>query len=175
MVLSTVVPTSFVAGYSLDKTRFSFIVGHLWVAGNRNRGERWRLTIWFDCSALNLASWSCRLWYQHHSLLLTLWTKGDSGLSLGIFDYHCREQKQGGRLTSCHLILIAQHWTGIVVLPTVVPTSLAAVDSLDKTGFRCIAGHLWVAGNRNSWGRVTSCHLIWLLIIKLGSWSCQLW
>jgi hypothetical protein len=38
--------------------------------------------------------------------------------------------------------LIAQLKTGIVVLSTVVPTSFAAVDSLDKTRFRFIARHL---------------------------------
>jgi hypothetical protein len=30
-------------------------------------------------------------------------------------------------------------------------------------------------GNSHRRGRVTSCHLIWLLSFKLGSWSCQLW
>ncbi len=177
MVLSTVVPTSFTAVDSLDKMRFRFIAGHLrlslrkqtqggegwhlaicfycsalnwdhglvdcgtnilhgcWlfrqneiqvycrasltiIAGNRHRGEEWRLAIWFDCSVLNWGLWSCRLWYQHPSWLLTLWTKWDSGLLWGIFD---------------------------------------------------------IAGGTDTGGRVKSCHLIWLLSIKLGSWSCRLW
>ena len=44
--------------------------------------------------------------------------------------------------------LIAERQTGIVVLSTVVPTSFAAVDSLDKTRFRFIARHpgLFVQG-----------------------------
>jgi hypothetical protein len=45
--------------------------------------------------------------------------------------------------------------TGIVVLSTVVPTSFMGVDTKS--------------------GGVMSCHLIWLLSVKLGSWSCQLW
>ena len=40
--------------------------------------------------SVKLGSWSCRLWYQHPSRLLTLWTKRDSGLLLGIFEYLCR-------------------------------------------------------------------------------------
>ena len=45
--------------------------------------------------------------------------------------------------------------TGIVVLSTVVPTSFMGVDTKS--------------------GGVMSCHLIWLLSVKLGLWSCQLW
>jgi hypothetical protein len=84
--LSTVVPTSFVAVDSLDKTRFRFIAGHR-------------------------------------------------------VDYRFGEQTQEGKSDVLPFDLFAQHLTGIVVLSTVVPTSFAAVDSLDKTRFRFIAGH----------------------------------
>ena len=89
------------------------------VAENRHR--RGRLTSWHLICLLSikLGSWSCQLWYQHPSRLLTLWTKQDSGLLQGIFNYHCGEQTQGRR--------------------------------------------------------VTSCHLVGLLSVKLGSWSCRLW
>ena len=30
-------------------------------------------------------------------------------------------------------------------------------------------------GKQNQGGEVMSCHFIWVLSIKLGSWSCQLW
>ena len=48
----------------------------------------------------------------------------------------------GGKGDVLPFDLIAHHKTGIAVLLTVVPTSFAAVDSLDKTRFRFILGHL---------------------------------
>ena len=98
MVLSTVVPTSFAAVDSLDKTRFRFIVRHRWLsfAGSSDTGggvTSFHL-IWL--LSVKLGSWSCQLWYQHPSRLLTLWTKQDSGLMWGNFDYCCGEQTKGG-------------------------------------------------------------------------------
>ena len=47
----------------------------------------------------------------------------------------------------------ALHYRGIVVLSTVVLTSLLAVDSLDKTRFRFIAGHLGISlRGTDKWG-----------------------
>ena len=60
MVLSTVVPTSFVAVDSLDKTRFRFITGDLRLSlrGTDTGGKSDVLPFDFDCSALN---WDCGL------------------------------------------------------------------------------------------------------------------
>jgi hypothetical protein len=92
VVLSTVVPTSFAAVDSLDKMRFRFIAGHIRLSFAGNRHRRGRVAschlIWL--LSIKLGSWSCRLWYQHPSRLLTLWTKRDSGLLRGIFEYLCR-------------------------------------------------------------------------------------
>jgi hypothetical protein len=41
--------------------------------------------------------------------------------------------------------LIAQHATRIVVLPTVILTSFAAVDSFNKVRLRLIIGHLSIS------------------------------
>ena len=63
-----------------------------------------------------------------------------------------------------------------MVLSTVVPTSLAGVDSFVKIRFRFIAGHpLLLLHETALGGGMMSHHLIWLLSFKLGSWSCQLW
>ena len=79
------------------------------IAGNRHRRGRvtschlnWLLSV-------KLGSWSCQLWYQHPSRLLTIWTIRDSGLLWGIFDYSCREQTQEGESDVLQFDLIAQH------------------------------------------------------------------
>jgi hypothetical protein len=69
--------------------------------------------------SIELGSWSCQLWYQHPSWVLTLWTIRDSGFLLQA-------------LNNC-------------------------------------------VGKQNHGGEMMSCHLIWLLSIELGLWSCQLW
>ena len=51
----------------------------------------------------------------------------------------------GGKSDVLPFDLNAQHSAGIVVLSTVVPTSFMAVDSLDKTRFRFIMGHLGIS------------------------------
>jgi hypothetical protein len=88
MVLSTVVPTSFVAVDSLVKTRFRFIVGHLRLSlrGTYTVGKG--VVLPFDLIADHKTGIVARL--------LTLWTKQDSGLSWGIFEYRCREHTKGG-------------------------------------------------------------------------------
>jgi hypothetical protein len=82
--LSAVVPSSFVAVFSVDKTRFMFIARH----PQQTQGGRVTSChlIWLLSNKLGL--WSCRLWYKHPSQLLTLWTKQDSCLSPGIRNRH---------------------------------------------------------------------------------------
>ena len=74
--------------------------------------------------------------------MLTHLTKRDSGVLLGIFQYHYQKENQGERGDISPFHLIAQRITGIAVLSTVLPTSFTAVDSLDNTRFRFIAGYL---------------------------------
>ncbi len=54
------------------------------------------MTFYILAISIKLGMWSCRLWYQHPSRLLTLWTKQDSGLLRGIFDYRLRGTDRGG-------------------------------------------------------------------------------
>ena len=63
-----------------------------------------------------------------------------------------------------------------MVLSTVVPTSLVAVDSLDKMRFRFIAEHIQIllwGTDTGGKGDVLPFDLI--AQVKLGLWSCQLW
>ncbi len=53
-----------------------------------------------------------------------------------------REKETGGKGDISPFHLIAQPYTGIVVLSTVVSTYFLGVDSFDKMRFRFIAGHL---------------------------------
>ncbi len=103
-------------------------------------GITWHFT--FLAISLKLGLWSCRLWYQHPSRVLTLLTKQDSGLLPGIFQYCFLTENQGKRGDVLPFHLIPQRLTGIMVFSTVVPTYFTAVHSLDKTRFRFIAGHL---------------------------------
>jgi hypothetical protein len=120
--------------------------------------------------------WSCQLWYQHPSRLLTLWTKLDSGLLQGIFEYRCREQTQGGRVMSCLLIWLISVKLGLwsCQLWCQHPLQLLTLWTKQDSGllwgifdYRC--------QEQTQGGRVSSCYLILFLSIKLGSWSCWLW
>ena len=120
VVLSSVVPTSFVGVDSFDKTRFSFLQDILIIAGNRMRGWRGDVLpiLWFFSNKLGW--WSCHLWYQHPLWALTLWTKRDSGFfSWGLHNC-CGKQNHGGEVMSCHLIdCSALNWdSGLVICGT---------------------------------------------------------
>ena len=227
--MSTVVPTPFMGIDSLDKTRFRFYcidIFHFKI----------RLLLPLSTSShhpLSLISFSpisCRMFFpilhtsSHSTSETLLCVLGCLGLIC--WSYFCLYillsviwpglRKKG---TTSWFELIGLHWTGIVVLSTVVPMSLVGVDSLNKTRFRfyCIdiyhfkivssylplppvnnhfllspstISHLQLLGVM-CWcyfclymllivvcpglGRKKHLDLHWLICIKLGSWSCQLW
>ena len=76
------------------------------IAGKRirGRGVMPRHFIWL--LSIKLGLWSCRLWYQHPSWVLTFLTKQDSGLLPRIFQYCCRKENHGesGDISPFHLI-----------------------------------------------------------------------
>ena len=72
-----------------------------------------------------------------------------------------RQTELGGRRDISPFHLIAQHYSGIVVLLTVVPISFAGVDSYGKTRLRFIAGHPLLSLRQTELGGgVTSSHFI---------------
>ena len=126
--------------------------------------------------SVKLGSWSCQPWYQHPSWVLTLLTKRDSGILLDILHYCCGKQNEGGGVTSLHLIWLLsiklgswscqpwyQHPSRVLILLTKQDSGLL----LDIFHYHC--------GKQNQGRGMMSCLLIWLLSVKLGSWSCQVW
>jgi hypothetical protein len=176
--LSTVVPTSLAAVDSLDKIRFMFLVGHLWLSlqGTDTAGEGWRLAICFDCSVSN--------WYRGlvdcgtNSLqLLTLWKKtrfrfilGHLGLLLQGTDTWA----EGWHLTIWFDCSVLNWNCGLVDCGTNILRGCWLFGQ-NKIQVYCGASLTIVGGNRHRGRRVTSCQLIWFLSIKLGPWSCWLW
>jgi hypothetical protein len=107
-----------------------------------------------------MGSFSCRLWYQCPSQVLTLLTKEDTGVLLDIFKYRCGKQKQGGG-DILPFYLIAQHKTGIMVLLAMVSMSFTCVDSFDKTRFRFITRYcpILLCKKKQGGGDVSPFHL----------------
>ena len=178
MVLSTVVPTSFTAVDSLEKKRFRLIAGHLRLSlqGTDTGGEEWCLGIWFDCSALN---WDCGLVDCVTNIVHGCWLFGQNKIQV-----YCRASSTnvvGNRLKGeeWHLGIwfdcSALNWDrGLVGCGTNI---LHGYWLFGKNKIQVYSGasSTIVVGNRHRRGRVTSWHLIFLLSIKLGLWSCQLW
>ena len=149
----------------------SFII----VARNSIRGEGWHLAISFDWSVLKRdrglvtcgTNILCRWWlFGQNKIQVYCWMS---------FNIVARNRIRGrGEVLPFHLI--AQCWSGIVVLSTVLSTSFTGVDSFNNTRFRfLLESSNTVVGIRNKGGGVKSCHFIWLLSVKLGLWCCQLW
>ena len=125
------------------------------------------------CSLLYFGGCSGMCWHKWiHRLYYTWWWMERSIIWLVIPVVVIRVINSGGSMGRWRIAIWCR-WTtrlifGIVVLSTVVPTSFMAVDSLDKTRFRFIVGHLRLSLRGTVKGeRVTSCHLIWLLSVKL--------
>jgi hypothetical protein len=133
--------------------------------------------VWLGIEKTSLTL-SCQLWYQHPSWLLTLWTKRDSGLSQGIASTIVAENRhRRGRVTSWHLICLLSIKLGSwsCQLWYQHPLRLLTLWTKRDSGLSQGIASTIVAENRHRRERVTSWHLICLLSIKLGSWSCQLW
>ena len=122
-----------------------------------------------------MGSWSCWLWYQHPSPLLTLLTTQDSVFLLEGLHNNCRKQNQGREVISCHLIWLLSIKLGLwsFQLWYQHPSWLLTLFTKQDSVFLLEGLHNHCK-KQNQGGEVMPCYFIWMLSIKLGSWSCHL-
>ena len=173
MVLLTVVPTSFMGVDSFDKTRFRFIVGYLRLSlwGTDTGGEEeWRLAIWFDCSALN---WDHGLVDCGTNIIRGCWLFGQNKIQV-----YCGASRRlslwgtdtGGEewRLAIWFVCSAFNWDrGLVNCGTNILRGCWLFRQNEIQVYRG-ASLTIVCREQLKGGRVTSCHLFWLLSVKLG-------